>query len=664
MTVGSIGNTIELLFPDGFYRDQYHFIFKSDIDTDIDISDTEIREFLSTFLGTDNTLDSPDVGSDRNRAYKELTEVRTKEIKSIYDLAIDDKYILPPFSPFDMFAISSTLLLNSGAYHHFEPNFASETDYDIPNRIKIVRPSEIKLWSELAGSWRDRSDYPDSEEITDGSRERKTITDFWIKLLIHWNDPVHNTISEYSEQPEWWQCVMSLHAISDGASLGVGFVSHPIDGGDVNVWPTFAGRIFEEFSQTDPSAWHTKSALLVESISIANRNEINILPKSRTAQLGCTLRGLSFNLAKLPGKGKIRVGWSPIVTEPSLRKNPVFNMLLIPYPYEIHSFNFKATKLNDERGLRWGYFTTNVLEDDVADMKFVEFVGDLLEQSDERVGETHGIVLPELAISKKTAINVIDMISKRHRSIELCCFGVREKYQNEIEKDVAVNGALMGLFVDGKLQQSFFHQKHHRWCLNEDQISMYDLSPALDPSRSWWEDIRLTNRSIPFIIMRNKWSVTSLICEDLARNDPAREVVEAVGPNLVISLLMDGPQIRDRWSARYATVLAEDPGSSVLSISSYGLIRRSNRKAEKDGIVPSQSFALWRDDIGRSTEIELQSDHHAAVISVTEFPRKELSFDGRQSKERVSLRLTGIRQIKSNVMTDLEPYPPWSPRRY
>jgi len=653
----TIGTTIEQLFPNGFYRDQYHCIFKTEIPRKEGDQDLEILNFMSTFLGTDEAIDAPDVGSERHTTYSDLCRFRTKEIKDIHKFSMDDKYVLPPFSPFDMFAISSTLLLNSGAYHHFEPCFDSDKDYNIPNRVKIIRPSEIEMWKEISCLWRELSDYPDREDIDVDVSSPKSITGLWISLLSHWNDPVHNTISEYADQPNWWYTVMCLHAISDDTSLGVGFV------GGMDVWPTFAGRIMEEFSHEEPGLWHTISPPLVESISLADRNEINVLPKSRTAQLGCTLRGLSFNLAKLPGKGKIRVGWSPTITEPSLRKNPVFNMLLVPYPYEIHSFNFKATKLNNDAGLRWGYFSTNIIEDDEADMRFVEFVGDLLKQSDERVGKTHGIVLPELAISLKSAINIINMICKRHPSIEFCCFGVREKFQKDIEKVVAVNGALMGLFEDGKIHQSFFHQKHHRWCLNEDQIDMYGLSPALDPSRTWWEDIRLTNRSIPFLVLRNKWSVTSLICEDLARNDPAREVVEAIGPNLVISLLMDGPQISSRWSARYATVLAEDPGSSVLSISSFGLIKRSNIKAKEKNIIPSRSFALWRDDNGKSTEIALKSGHHAAVVSITEFPRKELTFDGRQADDRLSLRLTGIRQIKSGVMTELEPYPAWSPRR-
>ena len=51
---------------------------------------------------------------------------------------------------------------------------------------------------------------------------------------------------------------------------------------------------------------------------------------------------------------------------------------------------------------------------------------------------------------------------------------------------------------------------------------------------------------------RNSWAV--LICEDLARQEPAAELIRAVGSNLVIALLMDGPQLNNRWPARYAAV--------------------------------------------------------------------------------------------------------------
>ncbi len=184
----------------------------------------------------------------------------------------------------------------------------------------------------------------------------------------------------------------------------------------------------------------------------------------------------------------------------------------------------------------------------------------------------------------------------------------------------------------------------------------------LDPSRIWWEDLRIVNRRLPIFVTSRKWTITTLICEDLARNDPARGIVETIGPNLVISLLLDGPQIPERWSAKYASVLAEDPGSSVLSISSIGLIDRSNKtfvQRSSGAYKPKKSFALWRDDTGSSTTIELEEGSHAVAISLSEYPVDDFTVDGRKNnRPSISLRLTGMRQIRD---TSRDSYPPWEP---
>jgi hypothetical protein len=93
--------------------------------------------------------------------------------------------------------------------------------------------------------------------------------------------------------------------------------------------------------------------------------------------------------------------------------------------------------------------------------------------------------------------------------------------------------------------------KHHRWRLDRPQCEQYRLDfRRLSPAEKWWEDIDVSNRQLPFFALRRYMSMTVLICEDLARNDPAMSVVRAVGPNLVIALLMDGPQLSHRWPGK------------------------------------------------------------------------------------------------------------------
>ena len=57
--------------------------------------------------------------------------------------------------------------------------------------------------------------------------------------------------------------------------------------------------------------------------------------------------------------------------------------------------------------------------------------------------------------------------------------------------------------------------------------------------------------------------LASIMCEDLAQIDEVADVMRSVGPTIVITPLLDGPQLSSRWAARYASVLADDPWSAV-----------------------------------------------------------------------------------------------------
>jgi len=117
------------------------------------------------------------------------------------------------------------------------------------------------------------------------------------------------------------------------------------------------------------------------------------------------------------------------------------------------------------------------------------------------------------------------------------------------------------------------------------------------------------------------------ICEDLARPDPVGDLVRAVGPNLVIALLMDGPQLKERWSSRYATVLADDPGCSVLTLTSLGMSKLSRPRS---GPSRSNVIGLWKDaKNGVPQEIELDAGAEGVILSITMRHEEEWSADGR-----------------------------------
>ncbi len=167
--------------------------------------------------------------------------------------------------------------------------------------------------------------------------------------------------------------------------------------------------------------------------------------------------------------------------------------------------------------------------------------------------------------------------------------------------------------------------KHHRWKLDEAQIKQYGLSTVLDPKREWWEAIKVERRRVSFVNLGNRLTICPLICEDLARQDPIADLIRHVGPNLVVTILMDGPQKADRWSSRYAGVLSEDPGCAVIALSSYGMVRRwSTPYRQLSNVV-----ALWNDGKNPAREIELAQGAEGILLRLKVESECEPIADGR-----------------------------------
>jgi hypothetical protein len=171
--------------------------------------------------------------------------------------------------------------------------------------------------------------------------------------------------------------------------------------------------------------------------------------------------------------------------------------------------------------------------------------------------------------------------------------------------------------------------KHHRWLLNKGQIEQYDL--RLNPGLRLWENIDLKDRKLNFLPVRQDLTFCFLICEDLARQEPVTRLVRAVAPDLVIALLMDGPQLSARWPSRYATVLSEDPGSSVLTLTNAGLAARSRCRGKKHP-GNSRVVALWSDRTQAPVEIKLNKGADAIVLTLENRTGTEYSADGRNAQ--------------------------------
>ncbi|GEO80206.1 hypothetical protein [Pararhodospirillum oryzae] len=261
----------------------------------------------------------------------------------------------------------------------------------------------------------------------------------------------------------------------------------------------------------------------------------------------------------------------------------------------------------------------------------------------------HGIIFPEYALDWESYQELVHTLSKTCPKLEFIVAGASENCGS-----APGNFAFSTVFThkegqngDGSVRYgiSTSRSKHHRWRLDEGQISTYALASALDPRYVWWEDIPLSKREVHVNVFRDTSTFAAMICEDLARVDPCHPILRAMAPSLVFVLLMDGPQIPERWSARYATALAEDPGSSVLTLTSAALMRRSNQ-TRSPSRPENWSIALWRDDSGRSVPIVCDDKSHGVVLTLSGYRTTEVSLDGRANPLARAWRYHGHQPVR------------------
>jgi hypothetical protein len=279
----------------------------------------------------------------------------------------------------------------------------------------------------------------------------------------------------------------------------------------------------------------------------------------------------------------------------------------------------------------FGYFTYKSRR---ARTNYVNATLTAKREAERLVGRIDAIVFPELALHEGEEIE----ICTRTRSVVIGGTGSGITREGNEGRNRAVVA-----FPIGPMVTSSDQPKHHRWRLDQGQIRQYGLGGSLDPTRDWWECIELDLRVLNFYSMAPWLTLSVLICEDLARQDPVAELVRTVGPNLIIAPLLDGPQLAERWPARYATVLADDPGTSVLTLSSIGMVRL----CRPPGKPESRKIALWKDAIsGVPIEIELAAGAIGVVLCVTRDFVEEWTADGRSDKKATAyLLLNGVHQV-------------------
>jgi hypothetical protein len=249
----------------------------------------------------------------------------------------------------------------------------------------------------------------------------------------------------------------------------------------------------------------------------------------------------------------------------------------------------------------------------------------------EEVGSVDVAVFPEGAVDEDD-IPELEAVLNRHGVVSLLA-GIRQRSAEPGQlpanwTHVGMNPRLeKGGVLSNSPGEPWFHikqNKHNRWSLDESQITQYHLGGVLHPSVRWWEAMHVPRLEVEFIEVAELTLVT-LVCEDLARNDGIADLIRSVGPTVVFTLLLDGPQLRSRWSARYASVLADDPGSGVMTLTSYGMVQRS-RPIGRD---TSAIVALWKDPVRGIREVPLEAGADAVLFTVCMDRATRRTADGR-----------------------------------
>lgn len=353
-----------------------------------------------------------------------------------------------------------------------------------------------------------------------------------------------------------------------------------------------------------------------------------VLPKFHNPMEGMTIRSLSHNLALWMNR-EVRARWE---TAPIFSGYANLNVLVVPWPMKIEPSAFReVTDIENLRmPRRFGMFTfappTKKLN--------VTRVSQLVKKAEERVGRVDAVIFPELSMSDDD----FDRL-RRKLAQALLIAGVGQPAAGGA---LGVNKVRIGIRWSSNISRKQQH-KHHRWRLEQSQICQYGLGGSLANRDGFWEATDIRERECSFFGANEWFTFCALICEDLARQDPVAELVRSVGPNLVVALLMDGPQVPERWSARYATVLADDPRSSVLTLTCAGLVDL----AMSQGNRGPRSIGLWKDaKSSMPHNIVLDPDAEGVVLCLSRKMEREWTADGRHDGGKTGyLQLAGIHQI-------------------
>ncbi|MBK9751898.1 MAG: hypothetical protein IPO88_00075 [Nannocystis sp.] len=423
--------------------------------------------------------------------------------------------------PPNTFILAAYVLKQSGAYVNiiegWPPSLLELELHD----AELDNDTTWADWmSDIGKDW--RSAYSKQQGVPEEIRR-------WWKIVV---SNSHQEVRGLSSQKSLCAALIHLMAAADEAAEGAGIPAS---------------------SDSTPDKTFAKQALeLLETIASLSTNVVatkaSVLPKLHAPLGGLTLRSFSHNLALHVGY-EARPSWRIVSRE----SHASLNLVLAPWPKVVRPKQFSEGQCN----LKEMPDGVGVVNYEPEDGDVIEWIKKLIQKAKEFSPRIDGVVMPEMSLSRDKYDLVRREIFEAAPDAFVIC-GVLEKAPGNNSAD---NYAIFDASAFGAPQNPIVQHKHHRWKLDRSQIETYGLGSCISPNDIWWENINVKDRGVNFIVLNDEVTLCCLICEDLARQDPVAELVRSVGPSLVIALLMDAPQLNIRWPARYATVLAEDPGS-------------------------------------------------------------------------------------------------------
>jgi hypothetical protein len=450
---------------------------------------------------------------------------------------------------------------------------------------------------------------------------------------------IDTPLDELALGRDWRLCqaLLTLHAIADEACAGL---SVAFDYGDGEAC-LYRAQSRELLARTG-------------SLSRIATCFLRVLPKARTPPTGRP----SFSRYACVIRRKVEIGWykMPFRTSGAGAQAERGSVLLLPWPLRVRDVDFRVIPGSVRRLDKEPYGFFEFAPREPLDFDLVDRT---LRAAREEVGNVDIVMLPESAL-EEGEIGELEALLDSHGVASLRT-GVRGRLRESGQRPgnwvhIGVNPRLdpSGPLGAGG-SQDWFHlrqNKHHRWSLDESQILQYHLGGVLHPHIRWYEAIDTPRASVQFMETGAGTLTANIVCEDLTQNDEVGEIIRSVGPTFMTAFLLDGPQLASRWGARYASVLADDPGAAVLTLTSYGMAVRSR----PHGHDPSAVVALWKQPDGGAREIPLEPGAHAVLLTVAGDVATRRSADGRRPADTgASIFEVAIHQIRATEKDEHAP---------